>query len=464
MKIQLIMPAEATNWLSAGLKNVDMPLATTYLAGLIPNEHQVTAVDMIAGDAVDYSVDAELIGITVRTAAADAAYRVADKFLEQGKTVVLGGPHVTINPVEAKQHASAVVVGEAENIIRQLIDDCTGGTMRAFYVGGPFDTQKLGKNIFQIAERPDFVRLPHAKRNILPRARYRYDSIFTTQGCPYGCAFCSNDLLKGQKIRHRPVDEVINEIETLRPFFRICDDNALGLPGQEDYYVELYSKLASLRRKYYWVGEGGVNIVTTPKGRKILNVAAKSGLSMLHAGFESISTGSNMQAGSWKKSGAKSKDAFDVKQIEKAIRIIQDHNIAIWGNFIVGFDEDTPETFDRTYDFCNKHNIMPIFSILSPYPGTKIYEDYKKAGRILEKMSWKDYGQRGKMVFRHPTGLEQEFEKRFISSIEENYRLKQIWKRTRKYFWANPTNVRRYLPVLMGQLGIKKAIPHMRIV
>ena len=91
-----------------------MPLAPTLLAALTPEGHQVSLVDMVYGDEVDYESDCDLVAVTVRTPLAMAAYEIADNFMAKGKTVVLGGPHIFAFPEEYKQHASAVAIGEAE--------------------------------------------------------------------------------------------------------------------------------------------------------------------------------------------------------------------------------------------------------------------------------------------------------------------------------------------------------------
>jgi radical SAM superfamily enzyme YgiQ (UPF0313 family) len=460
MKILLIMPTpDPPNWFTEAVGKVAQPLVTTYLAGLTPPEYEVSALDMNAGDVVTFKEDADVVGITVRTPSAETAYDIADKFLAGGKHVVLGGAHVTIHPEEAKQHSTSVVLGEAENVWQQVLRDCDRGTPKSFYVGGPFDVSHLQGEIFQIKERSPFKNLPLCDRNVLPRRRYRFDTIFTSQGCPYGCNFCSVGLLNGRRERHRPLAEVIEEVKTLRNAFWLLDNNMLGTPKMHAYYQELYRNIAKISKKYRWMGEGSLNAVHNESGRQTLALAAKSGLTLMHVGIECISSSSNMQAGTLLKNHAKRQEDYDRKESEEALKIIKKLGIVVIGCFIVGFDNDRPDTLDEISSFCRKNSIIPNISLLQPFPGSKIHNDFSKRGILKEDCQWADYGKRGSFVFQHPSGQAMEIERRYRSVLERDYSKKAILKRGFQNFTEHMSPVKAFY-ALGPQLGMRRALPY----
>ena len=188
MKISIIFPARNIETTKASISV--MPLSLTLLAALTPEEHEVTLVDMFGEDTVDYEAEVDLVGITVRTPLATIAYEIADNFLERGKKVVLGGPHIFAVPEQAKQHATAVAIGEGEDLWPVILEDARQDRLMNFYVCGPYPAGNLEGTVHHVKERPTLEGLPMMRRDLLPRDRYFMDSIFTSRGCPNHCRFC----------------------------------------------------------------------------------------------------------------------------------------------------------------------------------------------------------------------------------------------------------------------------------
>jgi radical SAM superfamily enzyme YgiQ (UPF0313 family) len=412
-----------------------MPLAPTLLAALTPDHHDVSIIDMFVGDKVDFDTDADLIAITVRTPLAVVAYNLADNFLEKGKKVILGGPHVFAFPNEAKKHATAVAIGEAEELWCHILEDFEKDQSRDFYVSGPYAVDKLKGSVCHLKERPSLANLPMPRRDLLPRDRYFMDSIFTTRGCPNHCRFCPVTDIFGPQIRHRPIEEVVAEVNTLRKYYFNVDDSVFGhpqiadRPQENQYYLDLYRELSQLRPKRLWSGAGGLSAVNYKDGRRILELAAKSGLSNIAAGLESISASGQKQSGAWRKLHFTSPDAFDLKTMENNIKTIQSLGIQIMGFFVIGWDEDTTDTFKRTLDFCNKFNIMPFIFTLTPMPGSQIYNEYLEKGRLLPDHSWDHYGS-GHIVFKHPTMSSLDMFETAGKVMNEGYSMERIIMRT----------------------------------
>ncbi len=433
MKVTIIFPGRAIE--TAKPTGTVMPLAPTLLAALTPQDHEVSLVDMFFGDQVDYESDVDIVAITVRTPLAVIAYEIADNFLKRGKKVILGGPHIFSFPEEAKQHASAVAIGEGEELWPIILKDIEKHELKDFYVCGPYGVDRLSGSVHHKEERPTLENLPMMKRDLLPRERYFMDSVFTTRGCPNHCRFCPVTDIFGPKIRHRPIDEVIAEIATLGKRYFAVDDSVFGhpqivdRPQESQYYLDLYSELAKLRPRRLWTGAGGLSAVNYKDGRKILEHAAESGLCSIAAGLESISAKGQKQSGAWKKMHYTSPDTFDIKKMKSNIQTIQSLGIEVLGFFIIGWDEDTPDTYRRALDFCDECNIIPFIFTLTPMPGSQIYREYAQQGRILADHSWDHYGG-DYIVYEHPTMSEQEMFDLNAEVMLEGYSMDRIFKRT----------------------------------
>ena len=459
MKITIVFPGRSIE--TARSTSAVMPLAPCLLAALTPKEHDVSLVDMFMGDQVDYESDVDVVAITVRTPLATIAYRIADRFLERGKKVFLGGPHIFAYPEEAKQHSTAVAIGEGEDLWPRILEDIQRNDLKQFYVCGPFVVQNLPGTVHHIKQRPTLEKLPMMSRDLLPRGRYMMDSIFTTRGCPNHCRFCPVTDIFGGKIRHRPIDEVVAEVSTLGARYYNFDDSVFGhpqivdRPEENQYYLDLYRELAGLRPKRLWSGAGGLSAVNYKDGRRILELAAESGLSSVAAGLESISPQGQQQSGAWRKLHYTSANAFDVQKMKENVRTIQNLGIEVRGFFVVGWDEDTPETYRRTLDFCDECGITPFIFTLTPMPGSQIYREYVEQGRIFPGRPWDDYGT-GHVIYRHPVMSAEEMFDLDAEVMTEGYSMGRIPKRTIQAFRNRPS-VGVIGDSLFTQLGVRKS-------
>jgi radical SAM superfamily enzyme YgiQ (UPF0313 family) len=459
VKITIIFPGRSLE--TAKPSGSVMPLAPTLLAALTPDEHEVSLVDMFFGDQVDYESDVDVVAITVRTPLADIAYEIADNFLKREKKVVLGGPHIFAFPEEAKQHATAVAIGEGEELWPIILKDAEQNNLQNFYVCGPYPVDRLRGSVYHEKERPTLRDLPMMRRDLLPEKRYFMDSIFTTRGCPNHCRFCPVTDIFGPKIRHRPIDEVVAEVSTLGRRYFVVDDSVFGhpqiveRPQENQYYLDLYNELAQLRPKRLWTGAGGLSAVNYKLGRKILELAAESGLCSIAAGLESISADGQKQSGAWRKLHYTSPDAFDIQQLKTNIKTIQSLGIEVKGFFVIGWDEDTLDTYRRTLDFCDECNITPFIFTLTPMPGSQIYREYLQQGRILTDRPWDQYGG-GYIVYKHPFMSEKEMFDNNAEVMREGYSMGRILKRTLKAV-SHRFSMDVATSSFFTQLGLRKA-------
>lgn len=370
MKILLISPAVSAE--KRTVKELMMPqLALYILKGLTPREHDIRITEEEV-EPIDFNQDCDLVGISCMTANAPRAYEVAAGFRKRNKTVVMGGVHPTILPDEALLHANAVVIGEAEGVWEQLLLDFTAGSMKQRYHNPAPDLDRYVEKDFS---------------SILKRRLFNIVPVMTTRGCPYNCEFCCVSNLFGKTIRHIPVKNIIRDIQTSgAKNFMFLDDNIIGHPK---YAKELFRALIPL--KIRWVGQASMSLL---KETELLELAAASGCKILFFGLESVQE---------EPLKAMKKSLKDTEDLKKTIRKIKKAGILIHASMIFGFDTDTPAVFRETVDFLIRNRISTVsFNILTPYPGTKTYDDMKQAGRLLTE-DWKYYDH-NTVVFR-PAGM-----------------------------------------------------------
>lgn len=361
MKLLLIAPSWADPlWKKEKTKGIFPPLNLAIVAALTPQDWEVRIVDENLED-VDTGVEADLVGITAMTSLAPRAYQIADAFRAQGVKVVLGGIHPTAVPEEAIQHADAVVIGEAEATWPQLIKDFLASRLQPFY---------------RPARYPSLEGLCPARRQLLNRSRYLLPStLYTTRGCPFACSFCSVTTFFGHTYRFRPVEEVIKEISTLsNKLVAFVDDNIIG---NLRYARQLFQALVP--HQITWFSQGSLNIAKHPD---LLDLARESGCIGLFIGFESLSPATLKEM---------HKKQNQVEEYEQAIATIHQHGLSVEGAFVFGFDQDDEGVFERTVNFARRNKLEAAqFAILTPYPGTPLYAEMEKQGRIIDR-NWAHY-------------------------------------------------------------------------
>ncbi len=333
-------------------------LTLPQVAALTPEDVDVRIVDENFEE-IDFSSRPDLVGITILTSVARRAYRIADQFRSQRVPVVLGGGHPSVLPDEGLLHADSVVVGEAEPVWGTLIEDFRCGRLKRRYDAG---------------FSHDLRNLPLPRRDLLNEENYlRVDQVQFSRGCPFDCEFCSVPALSGPRYRFRPVEDVVREMEGLTfRYAQFVDDN---VNGNLKYAFELAEAIAPLRKK--WFGSGSINVAWNAR---LLRALKASGCSGILLGLESVADESITSAGKRQNSPGRYREA---------IRRIHDAGILTTGSFVFGLDGDDPSVFDRTLEFLETSDIKAAsFAVLTPYPGTQMYERLKKEGRLIRETWW----------------------------------------------------------------------------
>lgn len=398
MKLQLISPGSPVRDSTRKDRAAQFArLSLTTVAALTPPEVEVVLIDDNTEE-LNFDPNVDMVGITVMTATAPRAYEIADEHRRNGVTVVLGGIHASMLPEEAIQHADAVVVGEAEGVWGNVVRDFEKGEMKRFY---------------RSRRRPSLENLPIPRRDLLRNKVYKRTSMVqVTRGCPFDCDFCTVSNFFGRTYRYRPIPDIIEEVERLENgFIFFVDDNIVGNPR---YAKQLFKALIPLKVKWF-----GQSSVTMAKDEELLRLAAKSGCKLMFMGFESLSEASLREVG---------KSMNHATQYEEDIKRIHHYGIAIDAAFIFGFDHDDTDVFEKTVQFAQKNKLeLTNFSILTPFPGTRLCNRLEKEGRIIER-DWSKYTC-GNAVFR-PKLLSRD-------RLQAGY----LW--ARRQFYSYPSILRR---------------------
>lgn len=343
-------------------------LTMPYLAGFVRPPHTVGLVDEY-NQKINLDARADLVGITCNTPNASHVYAMADAFRQRGRIVVLGGPHVTLLPEEAKEHADAVVVGEAERTWPQVLNDAANGRLAPFY---------------RDPDPPSLDGLPHARRDLIFRRGFLEDTIFATRGCPHRCTYCNLRQIYNPKIRYRPVEEVVAEVRTFRsPFFTFWDDQLFMDPG---YALRLCRGLEPLGKRW-----AAMVTLASTRNERLLAAARRAGCVCLFLGLESVSSESLRQANK----------AFNVVETyQEGIERIHRHRIAVQAGIVFGFDGDDETTFEETLRCTTRAGLDgATVSILTPFPHTPLFEEFKTGGRLLIQ-DWSYYNSKTAVAFQ----------------------------------------------------------------
>ncbi len=338
-----------------------MPQLSLYiLKGLTPSAYEVKIVEE-ESESINLEEPCDLVGISCMTATSTRAYELAKVFRARGKTVVLGGVHPTILPDEALQHSDCVVIGEAEGVWEKLLQDFQHGRLQKKYHNPMPDLEKY---------------IPKDFSKITKRRLYHLIPIMTTRGCPYNCDFCCVTNLFGEKVRHIPINNVVRDIkESGAGNFMFLDDNIIGQPT---YAKELFRAIKPLKIK--WVGQASISLLV--RDTELMELAAESGCKALFLGIESVS---EIQLKTMHKA------IKETTQLQSALKKIREMGILIHASMIFGFDTDTKEIFNETVNFLIKNKVCTAsFNILTPYFGTKTFEDLKNENRLITT-DWKYY-------------------------------------------------------------------------
>jgi radical SAM superfamily enzyme YgiQ (UPF0313 family) len=315
--------------------------------------------------------------------------------------VVLGGYHVTLAPDEAQQEADAIVVGDAEPVWRQVLDDARHGRLQPVYRGGgPRDLAGL---------RP--------RREIFAGKRYQNITLVEfARGCNFQCDFCSITAFHRAGQNHRPARDVAAEMEATgsRRFF-IVDDNIVSQPAKAR---ELCRELIPLGIR--WVGQASIHIA---RDEELLELMARSGCLGVLIGMESLDPANLREMGKgWN---------LALGSYAQSLARFRKHGLAVYGTFVFGYDNDDRELVRRSVEFAVEQKLfLAAFNHLVPFPGTPLYRRLLDEGRLRTPRWWLDpEGRVGDVTFYPKRMAADELQSLCLDARRQFYRWGSVFHR-----------------------------------
>ena len=339
--------------------------ALLILAALTPPGFEIEVIDENVED-IDFNKRYDLVGISFMTQQANRAYEISNKFRNKGSIVVLGGIHVTALPEEAIRYADSVIVGEAEYLWPEFIQD--------------YLNKKI-KKIYQSDRVVDLKDSPLPRYDLIKNKGYKTVWIQTTRGCPHDCEFCAASKIYGVKYRSKSIDQVINELKFIKQTFGdsinigFSDDNFLV---NRKFALSLLEEIKKMN--IIWLGQTDISI---GEDKEFLVKLKDSGCIILYIGLESLSPDNLKDIDLWK--------YRHLKDYAGNIANIQTSGIAVLGAFIVGLENDDEDVFERIENFIiDNHLHEAQITILTPLPGTRLRKKLEEQNRILPT-PWENY-------------------------------------------------------------------------
>jgi radical SAM superfamily enzyme YgiQ (UPF0313 family) len=378
------------------------PLPVAVLAGLTPGDVDVRFHDDRM-ELIPYDEPTDLVAISTEVYTAKRAYQIASEFRRRKVPVVMGGFHATLFPEEVQRYAESVVLGEAEGLWAGVIDDYRSGTPRRLY---------------RSDERPPLDRST-PDRSVYAGKRYLPIGLVEAgRGCKFSCEFCAIQSFYRSTYTQRPVEQIVAEIKGLKDRSRLIffvNDNIVSDRAEARQLLE-----ALIPLKIRWVSQASINAAMDTD---LLRLLKASGCQALLIGFESMDADNLRQMGK----GVN----LRLGDFEPAMENLRKHGIRVYGTFVFGYDQDTPETFDQAYRFAVRHGLYLCgFNHLVPMPGTPLYRRLKEEGRLLYDAWWLDDSYTYNTVPFRPARMTPE-------------EIRQSCLRTRRLFYSISSTFRR---------------------
>lgn len=403
MRLTLIQPAIGRRPGRGYMRSWQMePLAIAALAGLTPKDVEI-AVHDDRMEAIPFDRPTDLVALPVETYTAKRAYQIASDYRRRGVPVVMGGFHPTLVPDEVARHAEAVVVGEAEEVWAEVVEDARVGRLKSRY---------------RAERQPDLAKT-RLDRSVYADRRYLPIRLVETgRGCRFPCDFCAVQTFFDRTARRRPIEAVVAEVVALKPdarLFFFVDDN---FAADRVAAGELADALAPLGVR--WITQMSIDAA---HDEALLARLRRGGCAGVLIGFESLDA-AVLRA--MRKSFNTMKGGFSA-----ALANLARARIAVYGTFVFGYGPTREETFEAAVDFAVDHAFyIAAFNHLTPFPGTPLYDRLEAEGRLVHERWWLDDAYRYNDLPFRPEDAEPDAVRRgCLSARKRFYGLASIGRR-----------------------------------
>jgi len=346
-----------------GRKSLLPPLGLLTVAAMLPGHWQKRVVDMNVQTLTDADIAwADVVFFSGMAVQRDSTRKTARRCKAAGKTTVGGGPLFTGEYALFNNEIDHFVLNEAEPTVAAFVADLEAGQL---------------KRLYRSRQYADMTQSPCPLWNLIDLNNYFCACIQYTRGCPYDCEFCNVTALLGRKPRPKTTAQIIQELNAIhaagwrgRIFF--VDDNLIG--NRPRVKSELLPILIDWQKSHGpipFCTQGTINLADDPA---LTRQMAEAGFDMLFVGIETIDT---VALDACNKAQNKNRDILE------NVQTLQRAGIEVQAGFIVGFDQDTPETFKRQVDFIQQSGIVTaMVGVLQAPPGTRLLQRMFAEGRL----------------------------------------------------------------------------------
>ena len=422
MRILLVAPRNPDTFWSfrhvlrfVGKRAAHPPLGLLTVAGMLPREWECRLVDLNVRRLEDRDLAwADHVLISAMLVHRESVREIAARCRELGKPVVAGGPLFTAASPDEYPGIDTFVIGEAEELIDDLVADLRAGRPRPVYEAGRF---------------PDITRTPIPRWDLIRHRDYASMSVQYSRGCPFDCEFCDIVALNGRKPRLKTPAQLLAELDGLRlSGWRgstfLVDDNFIG---NRRKVKALLRAIIGWRRDT----RAGMTFLTEAS----VDLAADEELLqlMVDAGFKKVFLGIETPDAAALESCRKHQNVRC--DLVEAVRTIQQAGIEVMGGFIVGFDEDRPDIFERQFEFIQKAGVVTaMVGLLQAVPRSRLYRRLKREGRLLGE----SLGDNTRARFNFEPRLDREFlVGRYRDLMTRLYEPENYYRRIRAFLDAH---------------------------
>ena len=333
------------------------PYSAVHIASLLPQSWDITVVHEAVRDP-DPEMDVDAVFLSTMDFCAPRARRLGRMFQSRGVKVIVGGLYATLNPAYFAGSADAVVVGEAEPVMPQLVADLRRGRLEPVYrAAAPADLGDLPVPRYDLVETDFSIPLGYE----------------VTRGCPFTCSFCVLSAIRAP-FRRRPIAHVVRDIQavpshwswTQRKVLTFWDNN---IGADRRYFQDLCAAIAPLKR--FWAAQTSLDTLTPDAARAM----GAAGCRYVYVGLESLAEQSLSIA---------NKRHNKVHEYRQRIRHLHDNGIVVMSIFLLGLDGDTPDYLRRLPDLVEEIGVdIPVYSLPVPIEGTPFRAALMAEGRLL---------------------------------------------------------------------------------
>jgi radical SAM superfamily enzyme YgiQ (UPF0313 family) len=392
------------------------PLGLLTAAAMLPREWNLKLVDLDVSRLHNADIDwADYVFISAMIVQADSSREVIHRCIARGTPVIAGGPLFTTGR-DRFPELKHCVMGEAENIMPEVIEDMRSGNL---------------KPVYRDPGKPDLTTTPIPRWDLVDFKHYANMSVQFSRGCPFNCEFCDIIVMYGRRPRVKTPEQVVCELDYLvdlgwRDSVFIVDDNFIGhKPKAKELLRHMTAWRKRRRVKISFSTEASLNVVDDPE---LLDLMVQAGFKQLFVGIETIQEESLVEC---------AKVQNTQRDLLEAVKKIQNAGIEVMGGFIVGFDNDDAGIFERMSDFIQESGVVAaMVGLLTALPETQLYARLEREGRILQETT----GNNLDAILNFVPKLDRDFlQDGYRSLVQGLYAPKAYYQRSLKF-------LREYFP------------------